>query len=54
MRTLNSKPPSLSLAWRLRRVLTWTRMRKIVLQRSAYARHILGVGSAPACMQRHQ
>jgi cephalosporin hydroxylase len=48
MRTLNSKPPSLSLPWRLRRVLTWSRMRKIVLQRSANARHVLGVGAAPA------
>lgn len=35
------------MSTRLARVLTWSRLRRIALQRSAHVRHVLGLGSAP-------
>src|SRR6266550_7284976 len=47
MRTLNSKPPARSMPTRLVRVMTWRRLSRIVMQRSAPLRHVLVKGSEP-------
>jgi predicted O-methyltransferase YrrM len=46
-RTLNTHPPPLALSTRLVRVMSPSRLRRIILQRSANLRHVLGLASSP-------
>jgi predicted O-methyltransferase YrrM len=48
MRSLNSKPQSLAIWTRLARALSLSQLRRLMWQRSAHVRHILGWASSPA------